>query len=334
MQEASHHLDPEGVVPEEDVADPRDQDSGTGHLELVGEEEEVAALPGQHLGGGVVVDGHGHLLGAVDVVEDAGHRRRHAVEEQVVGIGATGGTQDDLRPLGHDGGAHPCAVRPRIDLGVHARVPPRSRVVGRGRGLGVGVGRRVGRDVGVDVAHGAVEALPGLGRHVVAAVDDGGRPHVGAPRLGLLALGQGEHPQGQDLVDLGRVVEIAGALGRHLRVVVEDDRRRQHHVGPTGRVGHQHGERAVVVALGGGEGPVRGRIQQGDERPVVDGQEGVDADERVGQRVVPPRPVTRPVRGVAHHDRHLQVALGSPSSRRHRRSPRRRRRPTDAPPGR
>ena len=39
----------------------------------------------------------------------------------------------------------------------------------------------------------------------------------------LLLVRQGEDAQCQHLVDLGRVEEIARALGRHLRVIGEDD---------------------------------------------------------------------------------------------------------------
>ena len=51
-----------------------------------------------------------------------------------------------------------------------------------------------------------------LRRHVVAAIDDRGGARVGAARLGLLLVGQREHAQREDLVDLGRVVEVAVAL--------------------------------------------------------------------------------------------------------------------------
>ena len=104
--------------------------------------------------------------------------------------------------------------------------------------------RPLATGVGCSDADRAVQPRPHLGRHVVAAVDDRRRPRIGAARLGLLVVGEGQHPQREDLVDLGRVVEVAGALGRDLGVVVEDDRRRQHHVA----VADEHRERAVVRA--------------------------------------------------------------------------------------
>ena len=54
-----------------------------------------------------------------------------------------------------------------------------------------------------------------------------------------------EHAQRQDLVDLRRVEEVARALGRDRRMVVEDDRRREHH--GVGLV-DEHRPGALVVA--------------------------------------------------------------------------------------
>ena len=125
-----------------------------------------------------------------------------------------------------------------------------------------------------------MEAGPDLGREVVAAVDDGRGAGVGPPGLGLLVVRQGEHPQGEDLVDLGRVAEVAHALRRDRRVVVEDDRRRQHDVG-VALVADEHREGAVVAAAGHRLGRHRRRIEQGHERAVVDGQQRVDGDQRV-----------------------------------------------------
>ena len=51
-----------------------------------------------------------------------------------------------------------------------------------------------------------------------------------ARACGLLVVGQRQHAQGEDLVDLGRVEHRAGALRRDRRVVVQDDRRGQHDV--------------------------------------------------------------------------------------------------------
>ncbi len=57
-----------------------------------------------------------------------------------------------------------------------------------------------------------MQPLPDLGCEPVDAVDDRGGSGVGAAGLGLLLVGEGEHAQGQDLVDLGGVEEIALAL--------------------------------------------------------------------------------------------------------------------------
>ena len=71
-----------------------------------------------------------------------------------------------------------------------------------------------------------------------------------SPHLALLLVGQRQDPQRQDLVDLGAVEQVARALGRDLRVVVEDDRRRQHACRAR-RLAHQHRPGADVLAAGG-----------------------------------------------------------------------------------
>ena len=99
-------------------------------------------------------------------------------------------------------------------------------------------------------AHGAVQPLHDLGRHGVGAADDLARPCVGAAGLALLLVGERHDPQGENLVDLGRVAEIALALRRDPGVVVENDGRRQHHVmTPLRADEHRPG---VQVDAGGG----------------------------------------------------------------------------------
>ena len=101
----------------------------------------------------------------------------------------------------------------------------------------------------------------------LGALEDLARARVGGAHLGLLLVGQAEDVEGQQLVDLPAVEQVAGALGRDPRVVGEDDRRGQQRVArprsPTstghcpafshasaaarsaGRVGERH-ERAVL----------------------------------------------------------------------------------------
>ena len=145
-----------------------------------------------------------------------------------------------------------------------------------------------------------MEALQELGRHVVDPVDDRRRPLVGRPGLALLGLGEGHGAQGQDLVDLGGVEQVARALGGDGRVVVEDDRRGQHGVAPA-LVADQHRPGVEVAAgLGGRLGPLR-RVEQGQEHPLVDPEQAVGRDQRVpqghapvGGRVVPGAGVLQP----------------------------------------
>ena len=62
-------------------------------------------------------------------------------------------------------------------------------------------------------------------RQRLGALEDLARARVGVAHLGLLLVGQREDVQGQQLVDLAAVEQVAGALGRDPRVVLEDDRR-------------------------------------------------------------------------------------------------------------
>ena len=141
------------------------------------------------------------MLAPSTSLEDPGHRGRAAGEEEVVGIGPPGGAQANGGALADLDPADPRGVGPGVDL---ASTPGSHH----GSALGLGCIRRLAAD-GPQRADGAVQALPDLGRHVVAAVDDRRGARVGAPGLGLLVVGEGQHAQGEDLVDLGGVAEVA-----------------------------------------------------------------------------------------------------------------------------
>ena len=103
----------------------------------------------------------------------------------------------------------------------------------------------------------AVQLLHRLRRHRVAPVDDLGRQRIGGPRLRLLLVGHRHHPQREDLVDLGGVVERTFALLGDLGVVVEDDRRDQQEV-VVHRPPGQHWEAPVLAAARQRPPPRRG----------------------------------------------------------------------------
>ena len=84
------------------------------------------------------------------------------------------------------------------------------------------------------------------------------------PHLALFLVGQRQDAQRQDLVDLGAVEQVARTLGRDLRVVVQDDGRRQH--GVAGAVlAREHRPHAHVLAAGRQLRVGLGRIEQGHE---------------------------------------------------------------------
>ena len=95
--------------------------------------------------------------------------------------------------------------------------------------------------------------------HRVAAGQDRRRPRVGAAGLGLLLLGHRHDPQGEDLVDLGGVEQVAGALRRDRRVVAEHDRRDEHGVGAVVVRDHHRPAPVLHAAAAVGVGPRRGR---------------------------------------------------------------------------
>ncbi|HEV2871467.1 MAG TPA: hypothetical protein VG409_08590, partial [Actinomycetota bacterium] len=162
----------------------------------------------------------------------------------------------------------------------------------------------------LEVADGAVEALQQLGGHAVDPVDDRRRPLVGRPGLALLGLGEGHGAQGQDLVDLGGVEQVARALGGDGRVVVEDDRRGQHGV-TAALLADQHRPGVEVLAgLGGRLGPLRW-VEQGQEHPLVDPEQAVGRDQRVPQGDAAVGAGVVPGGGVLQHEAQPAQAVGA-----------------------
>ena len=125
------HLDAEAVVAEEDVADPRHEDARASReqgFELVGREVEVAALPLELGRGGVVVEGDGDMVVAVDVAEHTRDLRGPTGQEEVVRVGPPRRAQPDGGALADQPVADPDGVGGRVDGAVDARVPPGHRI--------------------------------------------------------------------------------------------------------------------------------------------------------------------------------------------------------------
>ena len=106
---------------------------------------------------------------------------------------------------------------------------------------------------------------------------------VGFAHLALLFVGQGHDAQRKNLVDLGAVEEIARALGRDLRIVVEDDRRGEHACRRL--FAGQHGPGADVLALRGLFLEAFRRIEQRDELAVLDAENGVRRDQGLSKSI-------------------------------------------------
>ena len=97
---------------------------GRDRLHFFGVEVQVATLPHQFARRGVVVERHGQVDPAVDVVEHPGHRGGQPVEEHVLRVGAGRGVEPDGGPRRELDAVDPHRVAPRVDRGVGRRVPP------------------------------------------------------------------------------------------------------------------------------------------------------------------------------------------------------------------
>ena len=84
---------------------------------------------------------------------------------------------------------------------------------------------------------------------------------TGVPHFVFLVVGHGHHAQREHLVHFGAIEEVARALRRDLRIVVEHDRRAQHHVAVM-FVAHQYWKVADVLAMTDRLAKLVGRIQQ------------------------------------------------------------------------
>ncbi len=127
--------------------------------------------------------------------------------------------------------------------------------------------------------------LEHLRGQVADPVDQGGRTWIGGACLAFLRICQRHRAQGEDLVDLGSVVEIAGALRRDLRMVVQDHRRREHEIVAGFRSG-EHRPGAVVDARGDFGGGPFGWVHHGQEARARYRDEDVRSDQGLAQPVL------------------------------------------------
>ncbi|CAK7283414.1 hypothetical protein SGPA1_21389 [Streptomyces misionensis JCM 4497] len=287
-------------------------------FDLVGPEVVETAVPVVQFGRGVVVHGHREPHAAVHVVEHPGDRGGPPGQEHVLRVGAARPRPQQHRTAGaHGHRADQHGVRRGRHVLVAAFPPPHGARTGgmagrlrrgrRARGGGGQVGccggvfghRELCRDRRGQRADRAVEAFEDLAGHGVDPVEDVRGPRVGGAGLRLLLVGQQHRAQGQDLVDLRRVVQVTRALRRHLGTVRQDDRRRQQHRTrlPAAVTACRGGGRAAedregerVAALARMPGEPRGRIDQRGELHALAADQRVGGDQRVAQRLVPHRP--------------------------------------------
>ena len=207
---------------------------------------------------------------AVDVVQHGLDRGGQAGEEQVLGVAAAAA----------DAAAPGCPWRPAMPPTRTASVSGSTEASAPGvppRRVGVANTGSAAASVGSQPpAAGCGSRRAGAPRSRAAwrhRVDDGRGARVGRPRLRLLLVGEHQRAQAEDLVDLGAVEEVRRALRGELRVVGEDDRRREQQVAAPGRSGEHRPGVLVVQLAGGGQRPL-GRVGGREERARADGRAG------------------------------------------------------------
>ena len=218
------------------------------------------------VGAGVLVDGHGQVLAVVDVEQHRGHRRSATGQEEVVRVGPSyAGTQDHAAAAAYLDVADQHRVVLRVDRRVRARVPPRHVEFGRRRSTGERAPPSSSR------GSAPCRAAAPTGRRASSRPrwSSDGCPRVGATHLALLLLREGHGAQAEQLVDLEGVEERRLALRRQLGVVVEDDRRREHHRVLPGRCRPSTGKTpSLTQAAASGRAHSR-RVEQREERSVA-----------------------------------------------------------------
>src|SRR5690606_23664577 len=140
------------------------------------------------------------------------------------------------------------------------------------------------------------------GREALDAIEDRGPAGIGGAHEALLRGREGGGAQAEQLVDLGGVAEVARALRRDLRVVVEDERGGEGE-GSIARRAAEYGPAARAHAAprrGGGVG--RG-IDEGDEGARGRGEADVGGERGPSQRL---RPLHAGRAGAGVLDPHLE----------------------------
>ena len=170
-------------------------------LDLVEREEEAVAELRRRaeVAAGVVVERHRHVQRALVVLLDRTRPPRPPGEREVEDVAARARAQPHAAARAQRRRRRPTRVGPGALGSLQQSVIAHARA-------GARESRRAARS-----SSSAPERR--------AALEDLARARVGGAHLGLLLLGQREHVEDQQLVDLARVEQVARALGRDPRVV-------------------------------------------------------------------------------------------------------------------
>src|SRR5579863_5377081 len=127
---------------------------------------------------------------------------------------------------------------------------------------------------GTKSADGAMEFHELLGGHSVSSVENLAGAVIGLANFALLFVGESHDSQGENLVDLGSVKEVACAFGSNLRVVVQNDGRSQESISLSWFT-HENWPRADVLTLRDEFLHFRRRFEQRDKFTVFHAQDQV-----------------------------------------------------------
>src|SRR5919205_3463064 len=152
-----------------------------------------------------------------------------------------------------------------------------------------------------ELPDGPVQVHELLGREGLAPLQDLPRARVGGAHLLFLLVREGEYVKDEQLIYLRPVEQVARALRGDLRVVVEDDRGREHPV-PLPLLSDQHGPRLYVLAPLRGLPEFLGRVDQRDELSSLRLQRRVGRDEGLLERTPPIRALPRGRVGYPHRN--------------------------------
>src|SRR5580704_19785113 len=111
-----------------------------------------------------------------------------------------------------------------------------------------------------------------FGGHRLGAFEHFARSSVALANFALLVVAKRQNPQRQNFVDLRPIEEVTIALRRDLRIVVQNDRRREHGV-PGIFISDHYWPRSHIPAFAGGSLQLGWRINLRNKLAAIDAKD-------------------------------------------------------------